>query len=179
MHNERDMGEGTEHQDDGRHGDPAGTGGSYYDVWVDMLAGTSRPRFVASILHRAGVTLDPELCRYLVHLDLRGPTGVLELAELVEHNHPKVSRSLARLEELGLVTRADAPHDRRVKTASVTPAGHRVVEAINEGRRGILRDAFAGWSPRDQGELARLTRRFSEDVARVVDASDAGSPAPE
>src|SRR5262245_6031115 len=71
----------------------------YYDVWLDMLGRTSRPDFVALILTRAGVTLDQQLCVYLVHLDLRGPMGVLELAELVDQNHPKVSRTLAKLED--------------------------------------------------------------------------------
>jgi DNA-binding MarR family transcriptional regulator len=145
----------------------------YYDVWLDMLGRMSRPRFLDLLLDRAGVTLGLDLCRYLVHVDLRGPIGVLELAELVEQNHPKVSRSLARLEELGLVRRAAAAHDRRIKTASVTAEGHRVVEAINEGRRRLLEEAFAGWSEQDRVTLARLTRRFSDDVFALVEAHDA------
>jgi hypothetical protein len=56
---------------------------------LGMLERTSRPRFRALILDRAGVTLDPDLAAYLVHIDLRGPIGVLELAELTEQNHPK------------------------------------------------------------------------------------------
>jgi hypothetical protein len=39
---------------------------------------------MALILDRAGVTLDVELCRYLVYLDMRGPTGVLELVRRLE-----------------------------------------------------------------------------------------------
>ncbi|MFD1544905.1 MarR family winged helix-turn-helix transcriptional regulator [Nonomuraea guangzhouensis] len=147
----------------------------YYEVWLEILGRTSRPRFVELLLDRAGVTLDADLCRYLVHIDLRGPIGVLELAELAEHNHPKSSRSLARLEQLGLITRASAPHDRRIKTASITAEGHRIVEAINQGRRRILQEVFADWSEHDQTELARLTRRFSDAMATLVDAQD---PAP-
>jgi DNA-binding MarR family transcriptional regulator len=145
----------------------------YYDVWLEMLGRTSRPRFVASILQRAGVTLDPDLCQYLIHLDLRGPTGVLELTGLVEQNHPKVSRSLAQLERLGLVERGEAEHDRRIKTAAVTPAGHDVVEAINRGRRRLLAEAFAGWDERDRAELARLTRRFSDSMFALVEGRQA------
>ena len=144
----------------------------YYDVWLDMLGRVSGPRFVALILDRAGVTLDAELCRYLVYLDLRGPIGVLELAELVEHNHPKASRSLARLERLGLVRRGSAEHDHRIKTAEVTAEGRRIVAAINRGRRRILDEAFAGWNARDRAALARLTRRFSDDMIALIDAHD-------
>jgi hypothetical protein len=61
------------------HLDPPG---NPYDVWVDMLARTSRPGFLALLLERAGVTLDPELAQYLVTVDLRGPIGVLELSRL-------------------------------------------------------------------------------------------------
>jgi DNA-binding MarR family transcriptional regulator len=149
-----------------------GMADDYYDVWLEMLGRTSRPSFRALLLSRAGVTLDPDLAQYLVTIDLRGPIGVLELADLLDQNHPKASRSLARLEQLGLVQRAAADHDRRIKTASVTPEGHRVVQAINQGRRRLLEEALAGWSERDQAELARLTRRFSDAMFALVETFD-------
>lgn len=155
------------------HNERMAEGDDYYDVWLGMLGQTSRPRFRALLLDRAGVTLDVGLAQALVTVDLRGPIGVLELAELLDQNHPKASRSLARLEQLGLVSRAAAAHDRRVKTASVTPAGHRVVTAINRGRRRLLDEALAGWSEPDRVALARLTRRFADSMAALVDAHGA------
>ena len=146
----------------------------YYDVWLEMLGRTSRPRFRALLLSRAGVTLDQDLAQYLVTIDLRGPIGVLELADLLDQNHPKASRSLARLEQLGLVQRAAADHDRRIKTASVTAEGHRVVQAINQGRRRLLEEALADWGERDRAELARLTRRFSDAMFALVESHDQG-----
>jgi DNA-binding MarR family transcriptional regulator len=143
----------------------------YYDVWLDMLGRTTRPRFRALLLSRAGVTLDPDLAQYLVSIDLHGPVGVLDLAELVEQNHPKVSRTLAQLEQLGLVERAEAERDRRIKTASLTAEGRRVVEAINQGRRRLLEEAFAGWSERDRSALARLTRRFADSMFALIEAT--------
>jgi DNA-binding MarR family transcriptional regulator len=136
----------------------------YYDVWLDMLGRMSRPGFVELILDRAGVDLSPELCRYLVTIDLRGALGVLELASLLEVNHPKASRTLAHLEQLGLVRRAEDPRDRRIKTAALTAGGRRVVAAINTGRRRVLDEAFRGWTARDRAELARLTRRFADAI---------------
>lgn len=143
----------------------------YYDVWLDTLERVPRSRFIELLLDRAGVPLDVELCRYLVHIDLHGPIGVLELAELVEQNHPKVSRCLARLEQHGLVRRDDAAHDRRIKTASVTAEGRRVVEAINRGRRRLLEEAFAGWSDRDRAAFARLSRRFADRMFALVESN--------
>jgi DNA-binding MarR family transcriptional regulator len=141
----------------------------YYDVWLDMLGRLSRPSFVALILDRAGISLSAELCRYLVTIDLRGPIGVLELAELVESNHPKVSRTLAQLERLGLVERADAPHDRRIKTTALTQQGRHVVAAINRGRRRVLDEAFADWNDHDRAELARLTGRFADAIFKLTE----------
>jgi DNA-binding MarR family transcriptional regulator len=142
----------------------------FYDVWLALLEQPSHARFRRLLLDRAGVTLDAELARCLVNVDLRGPIGVLELAQRLEQNHPKASRSLDRLERLGLVTRATAPRDRRIKTAAATPKGHRLVEAIHLGRRRLLDEVFADWSEHDRAELARLARRFTDDVSRLVDA---------
>jgi DNA-binding MarR family transcriptional regulator len=187
VHNERNMfaedhppltGSG-----DSRPASAARAGGAaaedYYDVWVDMVARVSRPRFRDLILDRAGVALEADLAQYLVTVDLHGPIGVLELAGLLDANHPKASRSLARLEQLGLVTRAAAGHDRRVKTASVTPEGHRVVAAINAGRRRILDEALTGWSEHDRAALARLTRRFSDAIHTLVESLGTAHDAPQ
>jgi DNA-binding MarR family transcriptional regulator len=145
-----------------------------YDVWLEMLGRTSRPGFRALLLSRAGVELDPDLAQYLVTIGLRGPVGVLELADQLGQNHPKASRSLARLEQLGLVRREEAGHDRRIKTASLTPEGQRVVRAINQGRRRLLEEAFTGWSERDRAELARLTRRLSDAMFGLIEEHDRG-----
>jgi len=142
---------------------------TYYDVWLDLLARLSRPRFLAAVFDRAGVTLDRELIPFLVRVEMHGPIGVVELAELADSNHPKASRSLARLEDLGLVSRAPAPGDNRVKTAVVTAEGRAIVEAINRGRRRLLEEVFAGWSARDQAAFARLSRRFADDMLAAVD----------
>src|SRR5580704_4686094 len=144
----------------------------YYDVWLEMLGRTSLPGFRALLLSRAGVTLDPDLAQYLVTIGLRGPIGVLGLVDMLGQNHPKASRSLARLEQLGLVQRSAADHDRRIKTAALTPEGDRVVQAINQGRQRLLEEAFAGWSEHDQAELARLTRRLSDAMFALMEVHD-------
>jgi DNA-binding MarR family transcriptional regulator len=141
-----------------------------YDVWRDMLARVSPARFIDLVLDRGGVRLNQALCRYLVYIHLHEPIGVLDLSELVEDNHPKVSRTLARLEHLGLVQRGESPDDRRIKSASLAPRGRQVVESIDRGRRRVLEEAFADWSQRDRASLARLTRRFSNNVQALIDA---------
>jgi hypothetical protein len=51
-----------------------------------------------------------------------------------------------------------------------------VVQAINAGRRRILDEASAGWSEHDRAELARLTRRFADDIFALVESLDPGPP---
>lgn len=57
----------------------------------------------------------------------------------------------------------------------LTPEGHRVVQAVNQGRRRLLDEALAGWSARDRAALARLTRRFSDAMFALVEAHDAAA----
>lgn len=147
----------------------------YYDVWLSMLRRNPRQAFLSLLLDRAGVSLDTQLATCLVNVDLRGPIGVLELADLLDQNHPKVSRTLARLETLGLIAREPAAHDHRIKTAAVTEQGRQTIEAINQGRRRLLEEALAGWSESDRLTLARLTRRFSERVSELIEAQDQDS----
>lgn len=139
----------------------------YYDVWVSTLSGPRRDEFVALLLGYAGVDLGIDLARCLVTVSLHEPVGVLALADLLEQNHPKASRTLARLEELGLVARSPAA-DHRVKTASLTRAGRETVDAIDRGRRRLLDDAFRDWSDTDQATFARLSQRFSDRVAELI-----------
>lgn len=150
----------------------------YYDVWLDLLGRISRPRFLELLLDRAGVRIGVELASCLVTVDLHGPIGVVELAERLNQNHPKASRSLARLEQLGLVERAEAADDRRIKTASVTAEGKQIVEAVNRGRRRLLEEAFDEWSERDRAELARLTRRFSDRMFALIESHAASQERP-
>jgi hypothetical protein len=43
--------------------------------------------------------------------------------------------------------------------------------AINQGRRRVLEEAFAGWSERDRADLARLTGRFADAISALIDAA--------
>jgi DNA-binding MarR family transcriptional regulator len=148
----------------------------YYDVWLSTLARNSRPAFLSLLLDRAGVSLDTQLATCLVNVDLHGPIGVLDLADLLDQNHPKVSRTLARLASLGLIAREPAAHDHRIKTAIVTDEGHQTVEAINQGRRRLLEEALHDWSERDRAALARLTRRFSDRITELIEAQNPNGP---
>ena len=108
-------------------------------------------------LHRA-------LFPLLVRLGMEGPLSVAELAEQVGCDHSTVSRQLAKLEELALITRRLETVDRRRRAARVTPEGATVVAAITATRQRALSAALAGWPPRDREGLGQLLRRFADDL---------------
>ncbi|MNV25623.1 Transcriptional regulator SlyA [compost metagenome] len=93
-----------------------------------------------------------------------GPIGVVELADRVGRDYTTVSRQVARLELLGLVDRQAGAKDRRVREAVVTTKGKAMTVHVDEARLRIGRAIFAAWDPKDVEDLARLTRRFANDI---------------
>ncbi|WP_304168647.1 MarR family winged helix-turn-helix transcriptional regulator [Phenylobacterium aquaticum] len=134
---------------------------------VDLMSVFSSPQRDEVLLREAGVELDRALFPLLVRLAARGPLGVAGLGAQVGRDHTTVSRQLAKLEGLGLVSRQETLADRRVRTAALTPAGDAIVRAITAARRRLLSKVLADWSAADLADLARLNRRF---VDALVDA---------
>jgi len=44
------------------------------------------------------------------------------------------------------------------------------------GRRRLLDEALAGWSPQDRAALTRLTRRFSDRMLALMESVDPPGP---
>jgi hypothetical protein len=62
----------------------------------------------------------------------------------------------------------------KIKTASVTPEGHRVVEAINAGPAAATRRSFRRLEQEPiKATLARLTRRLSDAMFALIEAQGA------
>ncbi len=97
----------------------------------------------------------------------RGPLGVGELADRVGRDYTTVSRQVAKLESLGLVARRPGKTDRRVTEAVVTEKGQAMSEMLDAARERLAAKALAGWSEEDLVELARLLRRFADNLMRT------------
>src|SRR4051794_10349874 len=72
------------------------------------------------LLREAGLYPGQELV--LMALWTRGPQRMIDLATAVESDAPSLTRSVARLEKAGLVTRTPSPSDRRVMIVAPTEA---------------------------------------------------------
>lgn len=132
---------------------------------VDLIALLNSPQRDDALLREAGVALDRALFPLLVALGVRGPLGVAELAELVGRDHTTVSRQLAKLESLHLVGRSEDGADRRRRAAKLTAQGRAIVRKIAAARRRLLSLALADWNDAEEGELARLLRRFVDALS--------------
>jgi DNA-binding MarR family transcriptional regulator len=132
---------------------------------IDLMGLLASPRRDDVLLREAGVDLDRALFPLLVRLARSGPLSVAGLADQVGRDHTTISRQLTKLETLGMISRQGGDADRRVRTAGLTAAGERVVQAITAARRRLLAGALAGWSVADRAALATLNRRFVDSLA--------------
>jgi DNA-binding MarR family transcriptional regulator len=131
---------------------------------VDLVGLMNRPQRDRALLQEAGVSLDRALFPLLVVVEHKGPVGVVELGELVGRDYTTVSRQMAKLDSLGLITRRPSKADNRVQEAVITAKGREVTTAIGAARERLATRLLAKWNKRDLQDLARLMRRFADDL---------------
>ena len=131
---------------------------------VDLMGLMNRPQRDRALLQEAGVSLDRALFPLLVVVERKGPVGVVVLGDFVGRDYTTVSRQVAKLARLGLITRRPSKTDHRVREAVITAKGKEVTSAIDSARERLATFLFAKWSKRDLQDLARLMRRFADDL---------------
>jgi DNA-binding MarR family transcriptional regulator len=131
---------------------------------VDLVGLMNRPQRDSALLQEAGVSLDRALFPLLIVIERKGPIGVVELGELVGRDYTTVSRQITKLDGLGLISRHLSKSDNRVRAAVITAKGKEMTSAIDAARERMATVLFAKWSKRDLQELARLMRRFADDL---------------
>jgi DNA-binding MarR family transcriptional regulator len=92
---------------------------------------------------------------------LEEPKPMGALAKRLACDNSNVTWITDRLEERGLVTRTQAPHDRRVRLLALTPQGRRLRDEINI-RLAEPPQAIAELPAADQRKLRDLLRRVTQ-----------------
>jgi DNA-binding MarR family transcriptional regulator len=133
---------------------------------LDIVGAMNRPQGDEMLIRAADIPLDRALFPLLVGIERFGPLGVVDLAGRVGRDYTTVSRQVARLEELGLVSRVASAADRRVRQAVATPKGRAMIERVDATRERIFNAAFASWNPRDVDALVRLMRKFADAMTQ-------------
>jgi DNA-binding MarR family transcriptional regulator len=135
---------------------------------LDLLSLLNSPRQDEILLREAGMSLDRALFPLLVRIGMAGSMSVVELADQVGRDHSTISRQMAKLESLGLVSRRQGLNDQRIREAAITIAGQRAVRAITTARRRLLGKILADWSPEDREAVARLNRKLADAIAMAA-----------
>jgi len=130
---------------------------------VDLVGLMNKPQRDSALLQEAGVSLDRALFPLLIAIERKGPIGVVDLAGLVGRDYTTVSRQIAKLAGLGLISRHPSKTDQRVREAVITAKGREMTGAVDAARERMATVMFAKWSKRDLQDLARLMRRFAYD----------------
>lgn len=129
---------------------------------LDIVGAMNRPGLDQAMLEMAGLNLESALFTPLVLIAKLGPIGVVNLAGRVGRDYTTISRQVARLEELGLVSRQISSADRRMREAVITRKGAIATNAIDEARERIALTLFQGWSRDDFDQLVRLIRMLAD-----------------
>lgn len=127
------------------------------------------------ILARAGAGVDPAMMTILLELDRVG--GTARPSYLAQHAHTSksnVSKVLARLLADGLVERTTEPDDLRAISITLTPAGRRTAERINETSVAMLTEMMGDWPQNEIRQFAGLLSRFAQSLRSSFLLHDSG-----
>ncbi len=125
------------------------------------LAGELRVALVRSVrrlrMERSSEEITDGQYSVLAALSKLGPLTPGDLAERDHVQPPSMTRTVARLVDMGLVARGDHPTDRRQVLVSITEAGEREVRETRRRRDAWLAQRLAALTPAERATLAEAT----------------------
>lgn len=130
----------------------------------------NRPRNDERLIEEAGVLLDRALFPLLVGIERLGPIGVVDLADRVGRDYTTVSRQVAKLEALNLVSRQKSAQDSRVREAVVTAEGRAMTDRLDLARQKMGRRIFSAWSAEEVDDLVRLMTKFVDALEGATES---------
>jgi|SRR5215207_4316469 len=112
-------------------------------------------RSARRLRQEAGTDLSPSLTAALATIERHGALTPSELAARERVQRPTVTRFVVRLEELGLVSRAADPADRRSSLIAITPAGRALLATARTRKDVFLSERLEALSDADRATLER------------------------
>jgi DNA-binding MarR family transcriptional regulator len=126
-------------------------------------------RTARRLRQEAGTDLSPSLTSALATIERHGPLSPSRLAEIERVRRPTATRTVARLEDEGLVLRATDPADGRVSVVSVSTAGRTLLKRVRGRKNAYLARRLRELSPGEVEDLERaaaiLERLLEEERA--------------
>lgn len=130
-------------------------------TWLIMLkAFQAMSRYLWPPILSAGLgDSDFRVLELLLH---KGPTPVNAIGPKVNLNPGSVSVAVDRLYKKGLVSRAECPSDRRVRTVSITARGKEVFVPLFRQHASLIQRAFRDVSSEDQRKLEEVLKKIGK-----------------
>lgn len=117
-------------------------------------------------IERSSDDVTPGQFTVLSVLDRHGPLTPREIAEHEKVRPPSMTRTLAALEALGLVTRTDHPTDGRQVLVALSEQGRREVAETRRRREAWLARRLAALDPEEREIMARAAVILNKVVAQ-------------
>lgn len=112
-------------------------------------------RLARRLRQHADTDISPSQLSALATLARQGPLTVGDLSSAERVKPPTMTRVVASLEELGLVTRTVDPTDRRVAHVEITPLGERLMARSRSRKDAYLAARVHSLSPDERDTLER------------------------
>jgi DNA-binding MarR family transcriptional regulator len=119
----------------------------------------ARAREVAQVIHPR---LDPTAYPLIAVLGRSEAMRPSELMRALHLDASTVSRQIAAVERLGLVTRVPDPSDARARLVALTPEARERVADVRREQLARRKQSLADWPPDDVAQLTRLLRKLRE-----------------
>jgi DNA-binding MarR family transcriptional regulator len=142
---------------------------------------SKRPGFLLRRLHQIHVALFAGNCArfdvtpvqysLMSALALRVAADQTTLANDVALDRTTVTGALKRLQKRGLIKRVASRSDRRAQECRLTPAGTRVLAAMERPARKAHHDTIAALTPKEQAKFIALMVRLVDAHAEADDAA--------
>ncbi|WP_171745175.1 bifunctional helix-turn-helix transcriptional regulator/GNAT family N-acetyltransferase [Sphingomonas sp. AP4-R1] len=135
---------------------------------------------VVKISERIGLAVQPGQYALLATLDLDGPQTIGELTEALQLSQPAITRTVAKLSEMGLVEVARRGRDQRHKTVALTAEGEaamaRAKSLLWPQIEGAVGDMLGDLAGPFLANLGHIEERMSERPLhrRAVEAAQQG-----
>lgn len=121
--------------------------------------------------------MEPAAYGLLTVIRREGPIRLTDLAMNIGVGKPSVSRQIAFLESIGLVSKEADPLDRRAQSIRLTPRGEEKMHQVQDARRQVFRERLGEWPVHDLEELARYMAKLNSTYEGDGFPRDVPSPA--
>jgi DNA-binding MarR family transcriptional regulator len=142
------------------------------EAFTHLMRWAQRGDVRRSLLGAAAPTLSTHDITLLRAVATHGPMRASELAAWQGVDKSTITPQVRRLEERGLVARQNDPDDKRAALLTVTDAGRKQLQDVDEQGARLFGQALEDWADGDREAVAALMQRLADGLVDVPQRSD-------